>query len=217
MYRKGLTVGRIAAVCGALPQTVGSHIRIQRAASPDMTAEHLSNRPADTPKPPSATWRSNLAALAELRKSSGRYPTSHDRDPVNRRLANWLSIQRRLARAGRLDDERRKLLAVLPGWDADQRSAEQVERWRTRLGELRAFKASQGRWPKYLKQVPEGERVLGVWLHAQRQAFGAGRLDDEQLLQLDSALPGWNAWRLNRLKRNLTSAGPTRAATAPAR
>ncbi|CAH0232489.1 hypothetical protein SRABI26_02684 [Arthrobacter sp. Bi26] len=201
MYRKGLTVGRIAAVCGALPQTVGSHIRTQRAAAPEMAAEHLANRPTKRPRPPGAAWRLSLEALAKFRESAGRYPTSHNRDPVNRRLANWLSIQRRAARAGRLDDERLRLLAVLPGWDVDQRSTEEAERWRNRLEELRMFKASEGRWPQFRRPVGEDERVLGVWLHSQRLAFGGGRLDAEALRLLDVTIPGWNAWRVKHLAK----------------
>jgi hypothetical protein len=206
MYRKGLTVGRIAAVCGALPQTVGSHIRAQRAADPDMAAEHVANRPAEKPRPPGADWRSSLEALAKFRESAGRYPTSHDRDPVNRRLANWLSIQRSSARAGRLDDERLRLLSVLPKWEVDQRSAEEAARWRLRLEELRAFKASEGRWPQFRRPVGEHERVLGVWLHSQRQAFGDGRLDLDERRLLDETIPEWNAWRVKHLAANARKA-----------
>jgi len=202
MYRKGLTVGRIAAVCEALPQTVSSQIRTQRAADPNMVAEHLANRPAEKPRAPSASWLSSLEALAKFRESSGRYPTSRDSDPGNRRLASWLSIQRRSARAGRLDAERLRLLAVLPGWDVDQRSAEEAERWKSRLEELRAFKASEGRWPQFRRPVSEDEHVLGVWLHSQRQAFGRGRLDAEALRLLNLKIPGWNAWRVKHAARS---------------
>jgi len=201
MYRKGLTVGRIAALCEVLPQTVSSHIRTRRAVDPDPVAEHLANRPAENPRPPSASWLSSLEALANLRESSGRYATSRDSDPIRRRLASWLSIQRRSARAGRLDEERLKLLAVLPGWDVDQRSAEETERWRNRLEEVRAFKASEGRWPQLRRPVPETERILGVWLHSQRQAFGDGRLDSADLRLLNARIPGWNAWRLKHMAK----------------
>ncbi|WP_395940353.1 helicase associated domain-containing protein [Arthrobacter sp. U41] len=114
-------------------------------------------------------------------------------------LANWLSIRRRAARAGDLNEAERQLLAVLPGWEDSPRSRSDAERWNRRLEELRAFRASEGRWPQFRRPVPESERVLGVWLHAQRQTFGAGQLQTEALSQLDSTVPGWNAWRVKKL------------------
>lgn len=199
MYRKGLTVKRIAAPCGAVPQTVSRHVRVQRAKYPDMIAEHMANRPEDTLRPPGPSWHANIDAVAAFRRAHGRYPTSSDPDPTNRGLAQWLSLQRRADRAGTLPEDRRTLPAGLPGWESNQRAQLEAERWSARLEELRAFHAQMGRWPRFRDPVDEGERVLGVWLHAQRQSFGAGHLSREQVRLLDARAPGWNAWRVKRL------------------
>lgn len=201
MYRKGLTVKRIAALCGAVPQTVSRHIRVQRAKYPDMIAEHMANRPGDRPRPPGPSWHANIDAVAAFRRAHGRYPTSSDPDPTNRGLAQWLSLQRRADRAGTLPDDRRTLLAALPGWESNQRAELEAERWSARLEELRAFHAQRGRWPRYRGVADEAERVLGVWLHVQRQNFGAGKLDREDVRSLDAKVPGWNAWRLKHLAK----------------
>lgn len=201
MYRKGLMLARIAELCHAVPQTVARHIRVQRALFPDMESEHLANRRPLTPRPPSAGWLATLEEVEAFQRAHGRYPTSGDPDPENRRLARWLSELRRADRAGKLLDDRRKLLAVLPGWDQNQRPKIEAERWMTRLEELRTFREAGGRWPRFRDARDEAERVLGVWLHAQRQDFGAGRLSDEEVELLDASVPGWNAWRLKHLAK----------------
>jgi hypothetical protein len=213
MYRKGLTVGRIAVLCGAVGETVARHIRVQRAKFPEIQAEHVSNRPADKRRPARAGWLANVDALSAFRQVHGRYPTTGDADMANRRLAQWLSLQRRAERAGTLPEDRRRALSVLPGWANNQRAAAEAERWLTRLGELQAFRVAEDRWPRFRTPADEAERVLGVWLHGQRQSFGKGRLTRDQERLLNSVVPDWNAWRTKRLKRKPRDAGMALAGT----
>ncbi|MDQ0756096.1 helicase associated domain-containing protein [Arthrobacter sp. B3I4] len=201
MYRKGLTVARIADLCSVVRQTVGWHIRAQRALHPDMEAEHLANRPAQRPRPPSGAWLANLRAVAEYWQAHERYPTTADHDGVARGLGQWLMVQRARLRAGTLPEDRQQLMSVLPGWADNQRARLAGERWKARLGQLIAFRAAEGRWPTFRAAKDEQERVLGVWLHAQRQAYGTGRLTAEQLGLLDEVVPGWNAWRVKHLAK----------------
>lgn len=196
MYRRGLTAARIAHVCGALPQTVGLHLRVERQKYPEMVAEHLANRPARKPRPPAKSWLEKADAMSAFRRAHGRYPTSGDADPASRRLAQWLSHQRKLARAGRMPEDRRRILAALPGWDRNQRAELDAERWAARLEQLVVFREAEGRWPRFRGPQDEAERVLGVWLHAQRQAFGAGQLTSIEVQLMDAKVPGWNAWRV---------------------
>lgn len=147
MYRKGITVGRIAAVCGAVQQTVSRHIRAQRLMHPDMETEHLANRPSGRHRPAGSKWQAKVDAVAAYLEENGRYPTASDPDRVTRRLAHWLSLQRCAHRDGRLSAERHRLMSALPGWANNQRSEEAGERWRARLEELKAFRDGEGRWP----------------------------------------------------------------------
>lgn len=194
MYRKGITVGRIAAVCGAIQQTVSRHIRAQRLMHPDMETEHLANRPSGSPRPAGPKWQVNIHALAAYLEGNGRYPTASDPDPVTRRLAHWLSLQRCAHRYGRLSEERHRLMSALPGWTNNQRSEEAGERWPARLEELKAFRDGEGRWPRFRNAMGEAERVLGVWLHGQRQKASRGQLGPVEQHRLDATVPGWNTW-----------------------
>ena len=199
MYRKGLTVKRIAMLCGAVPQTVSRHIRVQREKCPDMVAEHMANRPSDKPRPPGSGWQANVAALTAYRQAYGTYLTTGDPDPANRKLAQWLPLQRRAQRAGTLPEDRIRMLSALPDWANNQRTMLEAARWHSRFEELRIFRSEAGRWPRFRDPVEEAEHALGVWLHGQRQNFGAGQLTDDEVQLLDSAVPGWNAWRLKHL------------------
>lgn len=174
MYRKGLTVKRIADLCHALPQTVGRHIRAQRALCSGMEAEHLANRPPDTPRSVGEGWQANIDALSAFRDAHVRYPTRGDPDPANRKLAHWLARQRVAERSGRLLEVRRQMLSALPGWEMNQRTVLETERWLSRLEELRVFQATEGRWPRFRTSVDEVERVLGVWLHSQGRPRARG-------------------------------------------
>lgn len=62
MYRNGLAVGQIAELCGAVRETVGRHLRVQRAGFPYMQAEHESNRPPARPPAKPGPTRLSLAA-----------------------------------------------------------------------------------------------------------------------------------------------------------
>ncbi|MET1154461.1 Helicase associated domain protein [Arthrobacter sp.] len=216
MYRKGLTSSRIADLCGAVGETVARHIRIQRARHPCMEAEHRGHLPSKKLRPLLRSWQSKIDALGSIRASEGAYPTSRDPDAERRRLATWLSVQRRLNRDGRLTAVQKDALQKLPGWENDQRKELERQRWRARVVDLRAFKAERGKWPRFRRPVDETERVLGVWLHAQRQKFGAGLLTKDEIRLLNSNAPGWNSWRMNRSAG--TSAGgdarPARQARA---
>lgn len=129
-----------------------------------------------------------------------------DTDSHERSLAQWLSLQRRAYKSGTLREDRQRILAALPGWDRNPRAEMEAERWVARLEELREFCAAEGRWPRYRESADETERVLGGWLHRQRQAFGACLLAPTELRLLDSGVPGWNEWRLKHLAKLATRA-----------
>jgi hypothetical protein len=91
MYRKGLTAGQIAELCGVAPQKVRRHIRAQQATQSGLRVGHESNLPHVAPAPPRASWLAKVAELSALWERDGRYPS---------RLGHWLSVQRRAHRKG---------------------------------------------------------------------------------------------------------------------
>jgi hypothetical protein len=198
MYRKGLTVGRIADLCGAVKKTVGRHLRVQRAKHPDMQAEHESNRRPAKPRPLRSSWQVSIEALVNLLDAEGRYPTSSDPAPERRRLGYWLAVQRRAHRDGTLSEAKLEALKALPGWERDQRKELDAKRWQTRLAELREFREHNNRWPRFRNAGSEAERTLGVWLHGQRQLALQGHLPSGKADALEDVVPGWNTWRRRR-------------------
>jgi hypothetical protein len=194
MYRQGLTAGRIAAICGARRQTVARHIQERVNIDPAIEHERVSNPPAG-PFPPSPVWFSRLEAVRLFKEQHGTFPSSRSQDEAERKLAHWLSEQRRRARAGDLTAAKRAALAAIPGWETPLRQIVDERRWQGLLAELVAYKNEHGRWPSYRGALSEQERVLGVWLHARRQEASQRTLAEERRARLDTAVPGWNTWR----------------------
>ncbi|MET3952986.1 hypothetical protein ABIB29_003852 [Arthrobacter sp. UYEF36] len=213
MYRKGLTVGRISELCGAVPQTVSRHIRGQRARHPDMQADHLGMRPPPKTRPIPASWAGNIDALHKIRTFEGRYPTTSDPDPQRRRLGSWLSVQRRANREGRLSQDKLAALQPLAGWTCNQRVVEHGRRWQKRLQELHAFHQHEGRWPRHRNYQSENEHVIGVWLHGQRQKALGGALAANELQALNEKIPGWNTWKPKQEREPGTAKGMAGYAT----
>lgn len=123
MYCKGLTVGQIAVLCGAVRETVGRHLRVQRSRFSDMQLQHEANRPPAKPRAISRSWQATIDSLSAIWKAEGHYPTSSDPDFQRRRLAHWLSVQRRASSNGTLMQARKAALEVLPRWEENQRLA----------------------------------------------------------------------------------------------
>lgn len=195
MYCKGLTVGQIATLCGAVRETVGRHLRVQRSLFTDMQLQHEANRPPANPRPISRSWQANIDSLSAIWKAEGHYPTSNDPNFQRRRLAHWLSVQRRASSNGTLTQAKKAALEVLPRWEENQRLARDRMRWLDRLDGVRAFKTEHKRWPRFRKAESETERILGVWLHGQRQKALRNGLLSHEHKSLDAVIPGWNTWR----------------------
>lgn len=85
MCRRGLSVGRIAKVCRAVPQTVSRHIRGQRVQHPEMQVVHLANRLSPHARPPPPSWLANVAEQSrrQRRRSLARQP------PNKLRSSQW--------------------------------------------------------------------------------------------------------------------------------
>jgi hypothetical protein len=198
MYCKGLTAGQIAELCGVKGNSVSRHLRAQKTTYPKMQAEHDGNRPPANPRPLLASWNANLDALSAIQQTEGRYPSSSDSDPGRRRLGSWLSVQRRAHRNGKLSEVKLEALTALPGWTVNQRKELDSRRWRTTLRDLQVYVAQSNRWPRYRKYSSDAERLLGVWLHGQRQKSAQRTLSDSRNEMLDAAVPGWNTWKTRR-------------------
>ncbi|WP_427017892.1 helicase associated domain-containing protein [Pseudarthrobacter sp. P1] len=103
----------------------------------------------------------------------------------------WLIDQRAGLAKGSLTREKIAALDAVGNWRLSARSAADARRWQQRLAELAAFIHASGRWPRWRGYTSEHERILGVWLHAQRQQHRRSKLGSAQVASLDASAPHW--------------------------
>ncbi|MDJ0356644.1 helicase associated domain-containing protein [Paenarthrobacter sp. PH39-S1] len=192
MYRAGLPFGRIAALCHAPASTVHRHLQHRIVIDPGLNEDYQANKTTDSRPLPGKAW---LQRVEELRKHiavAGRAPVHSGATREEQNLASWLSQQRARERHGRLHPSHLEVLDAVGEWRSTPREIADAQRWFTRLGQLKEFVATERPWPRYKGFSSEDERVLGVWLHGQRQKNHRNQLTDDQIRFLNSTVPGWS-------------------------
>ena len=99
-------------------------------------------------------------------------------------LGSWVTNQRRVYRAGKLQQDRiEKLNSIGFNWGYPQ--------WESRFDELLAYKAQNGTC-----YVPQREKTgLGRWVKKQRELYLAGTLRQDRIDKLNSIGFTWNGRR----------------------
>lgn len=197
MYRKGLTPVRIAEVCDVHPQKVTRALGWAKRMERGLEAEHLSSAPK--PSPVSRRWAQRCEELIHFNAKNGRMPFARGHGDAESSLGRWLAKQRAAAARGDLPEEKRRALSAVEDWEATPRSQQDARRWEERLGGTAAFFAQEGRLPSYRRPGSERERLLGTWLHSQRQQASKNELTADKLRSLQDRVPGWNTWRRSHL------------------
>lgn len=193
MYRKGLTAGRIADLCGVPKQKVTRALGRAKRREPELDLEHLANAPQQATFTP--RWTARCEELARFVAENGRMPFAKGHGHTESSLGRWLAKQRAASARGCLNKDQRDALTRVGGWEANPRSQRDARRWQQRLAGLAEFVALERRFPSYRRPTSEAERVLGTWLHTQRQAAVSRQLPAEQLHAMDVQIPGWYTWR----------------------
>ncbi len=191
MYRMGLTYGQIAVACNAPRSTVHRHLQGRQREDAGLRLEHVSNLPRRQEGPVRDRWTQSLQEVISFIDSVGRQP-SKGPTRAERALASWLSLQRTEHKHGRLSMSKLAAFADLHGWETPERTRADRKRWEERLDELNEFVLSERRWPRYKVFRSESERVLGVWLHGQRQKNRSGSLTALQVAALNENARGWD-------------------------
>jgi Helicase associated domain len=126
-------------------------------------------------------WQNSFELLHGYVTTSGRWPSIASKNPTVRKLAQWVSTQRREAKTGKLTVARRAALESV-GPHIDNRTGCEVsffggadEAWQVNFELLLGFIAATGRWPSKAVQDP-GEKKLGWWVSTQRRGARAGQL-----------------------------------------
>jgi hypothetical protein len=194
MYRDGLPGRHIAELAGVPVSTVSYHLRLARAADPELRPAH--EKASTSRARVTARGLERMQQLVTMVQETGRYPSRNAESTAERTLAVWLQRRREDARAGTLAPAFREGLAVLPGWETKRRAEADEERWHRRQAEPKAYRAAgNNNWPRHKAVITGQEHELGIWLHSQRMKQRRGQLDAEKASALDAALPGWHTGR----------------------
>lgn len=169
MYRKGISFRRIADLCDAPVSTVHRHLQRRTSLDPGLRNDYLANKPKLVRAEPSKDWWRGLQQLETFMKETCRTPVTTGLTKGEKGLAHWLSRQRLQERRGQLTVAQKKALDETGEWRTTVRMQQDTARWHYRLGQTQEFLKDQARWPRYHGFDTEEERVLGVWLHGQRQ------------------------------------------------
>src|SRR5687768_16084662 len=94
MYRGGLARGQIAQLAGAAPKTVAYHLRIARAADPELQAAHEQAAAQKTTHAATSQGLERMRQLVEMVQETGRYPSRTAESTAERSLAAWLQRRR---------------------------------------------------------------------------------------------------------------------------
>jgi hypothetical protein len=202
MYRNGLPGRRIAELADVSVSTVSYHLRLARAADPELRAAH--DQATQSRARVTARGLEQMRQLVTLVQETGRLPSRNAESTAERTLSMWLQRRREDARAGTLAPAFREGLAVLPGWETKPRVEADDERWQQRLAELKAYRAAGNDWPRHKSVITGEEHELGIWLHSQRMKQRRGQLDVAKTAALDESVPGWRQGR----RRGRPAAGP---------
>jgi superfamily II DNA or RNA helicase len=179
---------------------LGAWIQTQRAAAMAGTLDddrkaRLAALPGWTWDPFADAWEKWFLALQRFVERQGHaiVPMRHLEHGL--RLGVWVMLQRRFARNGTLDEQRRARLAALPGWSWDPAS----DAWERGILALHRFATREGHALVPQNHVEDGF-TLGQWVSTQRGANKTGTLDEEKRTRL-AAVPGWtpdpyeDAWK----------------------
>lgn len=196
MYRRGLTAARIAGICDVNPKKVTRALGWAKRRDHALEEEHLSNAPK--PSAVSLRWAQRCEELSRFAAKNGRMPFARGHSDSESSLGRWLAKQRSAAAQRDLSEEKRQALAAAGDWESTPRSQKDARRWDERLAGLAAFLASESRLPSYRRPCSETERLLGTWLHGQRQRAFNHQLSVDQLRSLQDSVPDWNTWNNSR-------------------
>ena len=132
-------------------------------------------------EPRAGQWEEGFGYLLRFAEREGhtRVPDGHVEDGY--RLGAWVNKQR--GRKGKLDADRIRRLAELPGWTWDPRTAQ----WEEGFGYLLRYAEREGHTRVLMGHIEDGYR-LGAWVKKQRSRKDIRNAD--QIHRLEE-LPGW--------------------------
>lgn len=142
-------------------------------------------------------WRIVYDMLLDYVNKKGKNPSENDENKVNCYMAKWIFTQRQKNKEGKLSEERKNLLELIPGWiwelDLDLI-------WLRRYKDLKEFIDESGKMPVSTSEDPD-ERSLRSWIHRQIKLENSGKLPQDRLMKMNE-IENWNMTIERRWIRN---------------
>lgn len=132
-------------------------------------------------------WRIVYEMLLEYVKKNGKNPSENDKNKVNCYMGKWIFTQRQKKKNGKLSEERKNLLELIPDWiwelDLDLL-------WLQRYNELKEFIDDSGKMPVSTSEDPD-ECSLKSWVLRQIKLEKLGKLHQDRLKMMNE-IEEWN-------------------------
>lgn len=161
----------------------------------------------------SPKWERQLELLAAFLKQHGQAPKTTGRRPNEHALYEWLSRQRRLQQAKKLDVKREAALREVMGGHFVEKTLWD-RRWDSAFDSYAAFVKKNKRVPTGAKTSSQEEKTLAQWSTQQGTERRAGNLKPERLQRL-LTIPGfpWSKYDIEESQRRhqLSQAGDAKA------
>ena len=134
--------------------------------------------------PGKSKWEDQLLSVAEFYEKHKRLPSENRESSIEeKKLKQWISLQKGDIKAGRITKKRIKKLELL-GIDFIEIEREKKDKiWLVSFNELKKIKDLENRWPNG-KRSPY-EACLNVWLSIQRNKFKKNKLSDWKIEKME--------------------------------
>ena len=136
----------------------------------------------------SKLWDNSFAATKKYSEREGNLRLSKSFREDGILIGQWISIQRKDYKAGKLADERIRLLESLTGWAWDVFD----EAWELRYELAIQFVEREGH-ANIPQRHLEQEIDMGSWVNSQRTSYAKGKLDHDRTERLEQ-IPTWT-WK----------------------
>ncbi len=135
--------------------------------------------------PNEEAWKKNFNDIIEFIENNKYYPSTNYKTPEEGFLGRWVSVQRKLYKQSKLDQQKVAKLESLSGWTWDVHE----ENWQKHFIELTDFLNKHKTYPKE-RSKNKDETFLSMWVSNQKVSYKNKNLQENRASQLES-LPNW--------------------------
>lgn len=127
-----------------------------------------------------ASWNRIYETIKGFMYKNHRLPTCDD----NIILVNWINLQKRIYKKGKLCEYRKFLLRMIPGWDWHLKKTDIA--WNDFYNQLLDFIHTYNRTPKY-----NDDQSMWKWIYTQKKNYHLGKINMYRIKKLE-AITEWS-------------------------